>query len=193
MQKGGGADPGAAGQRLAFDPALVGAENETVRREDLGEVCICALGAEGIVPPKGQTESHDIDFFDIRDKDHGMWDTSVQEVNLMRGIAKSERLPSAIILRAPHFKGDQLSLQSGGDESGLRFKTYGKWFLWHETRSEPCKATGPIPAHLGLAAVAIVVAHAEISSPVGRLDGQQSIRANSSVPVTETGYGSAVE
>ena len=193
MQKRSGADPGAAGQRLAFDPALVGAENETVRREDLGEVCICALGAEGIVPPKCRTESHDIDFFDIRNKDHGVWDTSVKEVNLMRGIAKSERLPSAVILRASHFKSDQLALQSGGDESGLRFKTYGKWFLWHETSSEPCKATGPIPAHLGLAAVAIVVAHAEISSPVGRLDGQQSIRANSSVPVTETGYGSAVE
>ena len=193
MQKRSGAYAGAAGQRLAFDPALVGAENETLRREDLGEVCICALGAEGIVPPKSRTKSHDIDFFDIRDKDHGVWDTSVKEVNLMRGIAQSERLPSAIILRASHFNGDQLSLQSGGDESSLGFKTYGKWFLWHETRSEPCKATGPIPAHLDLAAVAIVVAHAEIGSPVSRLDGQQSIRANSSVPVTETGYGSAVE
>jgi hypothetical protein len=193
MQKRSGADPGAAGQRLAFDPALVGAENETVRREDLGEVCICALGAEGIVPPKSRTEGHDIDFFDIRDKDHGVWDTSVKEVNLMRGIAQSERLPSAIILRASHFNGDQLALQSGRDESSLCFKTHGKWFLWHETRSEPCKATGSITAHLGLAAVAIVVAHAEISSPVSRLDGQQSIRTNSSVPVTEAGYGRAVE
>ena len=193
MQKRSGADPGATSERLAFNAALVGAEDETVWSEDLGEVCICALGAEGIVPPKGRTESHDIDFFDIRDKDHGVWDTSVQEVNLMRGIAKSERLPCAIILRATHFNGDQLSFQSGSDESGLRFKVHGKWFLWHETRSEPCKATSPIPAHLGLAAVAIVVAHAEISSPVSRLDGQQSIRTNSSVPVTETGYGRAVE
>ena len=193
MQKRSRADPGATSERLTFNAALVGAENETVRREDLGKVCICALGAEGIVPPKGQTEGHDIEFFDIRDKDHGEWDTGVKEVNLMLGIAQSERLPSAVILRASHFKSDQLALQSGRDESGLRFKTYGKWFLWHETRSEPCKATGPIPAHLGLAAVAIVVAHAEIGTPVGRLDGQQSIRANSSVPVTETGYGSAVE
>ena len=111
----------------------------------------------------------------------------------MLGIAESERLPSAIILRASHFKSDQLALQSGGDESGLRFKTHRKWFLGHETRSEPCKAPRPIPTHLGLAAIAIVVAHAEIGSPVGRLNGQQSIRANSSVPVTETGYGSAVE
>jgi hypothetical protein len=66
-------------------------------------------------------------------------------------------------------------------------------FLWHETRGESCKASRPVSAHLCFPAVAIVVAHAEIRSPVGRLYDQQSIGADSAVTITETGYGSAIE
>jgi hypothetical protein len=101
MQKCGGADPGAAGQRLAFDPALVGAENETVRREDLGEVCICALGAEGIVPPKSRTESHDIDFFDIRDKDHGVWVNSIHRKDQPTMYGSTSSVKNATMIGAP--------------------------------------------------------------------------------------------
>jgi hypothetical protein len=122
-----------------------------------------------------------------------VWNACVEKVNLMLGIAQSEGLTCAIILRAPHFKGDQISLQRGGDKSGLCFKAHRKWFLRHETGGEPCKATSPISTHLGLATITIVVSHSKIRSPFGRLNGQQSIRANSSMAVTETGYGSAVE
>ena len=193
MQKGCGAYPGAASERLSFDPALIGAEDKTVGRENLGKIRICALGAEGFVPAKSRTECNDIDFFNIRDEDHGVGNTCIDEMNVMLGFAKSERLPGALILRTTHFKSHQFSLQHGGNESGLGFKSHGNRLFRQKTRGESCKATGAIPTHLGLPAVAVVVAHAKVRLAMSRLHCQQSICANSSMPVTETGYGRAIE
>ena len=193
MQKGRGAYTGAACQSLTFNPSLVGAEDKAVRRENLGEIRICTLGTEGFVPTKIRPKCHDIDFFDIRDKDNGVWNTRIDEVNAMPGLTKSERLHGAVILRTSHFKSHQFSLQRSGDESGLGFKAHGKRFFSHKTRGKSCKATGAIPTHLRLASIAIVVAHAEIRLSIGWLHSQQTIRADSSMPVTETRYGSAIE
>ena len=98
-----------------------------------------------------------------------------------------------MILWASHVEGHKFPLERRCDEAGLRFKVHGSGFFRHQSGCESCKTAGAIPAHFRLTAVAVVVAHAKIRVAIRRLYGQQSIRANAPVPVTEARYGGAIE
>src|SRR5204863_4665744 len=48
-----------------------------------------------------------------------------------------------------------------------------------------CEATRAIPAHLGLAAICVVVAHPEIRAVLRRLHGDQAVRTDATVPIAK--------
>ena len=193
MHERGRTNSRAAGECFAFDSALVGAKDEGTRSENLGEIGIRAFRSESIVPAEGGAKSLNVDDFDIGDKDNSVRHAGIDKVDMVFSAGNCEQIGVAMILWASHVESDEFPLECCGNKTGLRFKFHRSRFFRHQPGGKSRKTASPIPTHLRLPAIAVVVAHAKIRLAIRRLHGQQSIRTDPSVPVAETRYGCAIK
>jgi hypothetical protein len=73
------------------------------------------------------------------------------------------------------------------DHAGLRLEGHRRGCAAGHAPGEPREAPRAVAAHLGLATVGIVVAHAEVGSVPGGLDSKQAVGADAAVAVAKAG------
>jgi hypothetical protein len=98
-----------------------------------------------------------------------------------------------MILRASYLQGYKITFKSCRNHADLSFKRQKGWHLTHETRSKPSKAPSPIPTHLRLSTVAIVVAHPKIRPATCSLDREQTVGPHPSVTIAKPSNGTAIK
>ena len=111
----------------------------------------------------------------------------------MTGTAEIENLRGAVVGRASHIERDEIAFVLGRDHAGLGFEAQRRGFFRHETGGVAREATGAIAAHFGLAAIGVIVAHAEVGLAIGGFDGEQSISSHAAMAVAEAGDGFSIQ
>ncbi len=88
------------------------------------------------------------------------------------------------VLRHAHVDAYEFPGEFGGDDARGRFKTDAA-VRAGEAVCIAGETAGPIAAHLGLAAIAVVITHPEISAVGGGFDEQHAIRAHATMAVAD--------
>ena len=83
-----------------------------------------------------------------------------------------------------HLQGHQVALQFRADHAGGSFEGNFLKRTGGAVR-ESCETTRAVAAHLGLAAVGIVIAHPEIGAVRRTLEEEDTIRADAAMPVAD--------
>ena len=94
--------------------------------------------------------------------------------------------PESEIARLAHLQADEVALEPGADDAG--------WSLEPKILQragdpvgEPGKTARTVPAHLGFAAVGVVIAHPEIGAIRRPLENEHAIRADSAMAIANPG------
>ena len=134
---------------------------------------------------RGRSHSPDIDGVEVVNKDSSVRDAGVHRVDGrflpidFEGFVQCEikgltELDSNLII-------DEFASDDSGDSFKRGFSQRIAFQLVHETG----KATGSVAAHLGFTSVRIVIAHAKVSTVLGRLDGEEAISTNATLALAD--------
>lgn len=183
MKKCGRADTCSAGQRLAFDAALVGAKNENAVRHRLGKVGVRAFRGKRLVPAQGRTPSAHVEIFHILDEDDGVWDASVEEVNVEFVPFDEQAGWRTQILRRAHVDGHICGIEARENNASGGFKRENAWHRGEESSGKPGETTGSIATHFRFATVAVVIPHPKIRAVVRRLNREKTVGTDAAMTV----------
>ncbi len=177
----------AAGERLVLDATFVGANRKRTVLANLDEVCVGTFWREMRVVAERRPKFFDIRPVKVLAKNDGVWDASVEEVNIEGLLRNTHRHLKRQAVRFTHPQLNVFPDQSRCDNAGERVEDND---VRHAKQlcAEAREASGSIPTHLCLTAVGVEVAHPKVRARLLReLGGDEAVRAYPSVAVAEVG------
>jgi hypothetical protein len=147
---------------FVFNTALVGADVDVVFAHDLHEVDIGAGRRELFMMSDGPAECRDRLIRDRITQEYGMGHPGIDEVHIQAPALYIQAYAGFKTKGLGHLNGHVTALDPGADNAGKRLKSHGVRCNALPV-GEQARTSGPVAAHLGLAAVGIEDAEGEIS------------------------------
>src|SRR6202453_4581656 len=179
-----GHDSSSASEGLALDAALVGADGDGISIEHFHKVDVGPFRSEMLVISYRPAQPLDINRIELINNIYYMGHAGVDGMNVHAGAQDIEGIVQPQVPRCAHVDLHEVAGELSGDHAGKCFETHSS----SRTREAVCvpgEAARPVAAHLGLAAIAVVITHLEIGAVARGLDHQQPVRAHAAMPVAD--------